>query len=350
MCRVTPTDALILERLDGSQWSEDNNPNFSRAIKDVAVYYDRVSRLTFSGVGTLTPAGEPGPILHPNGSNLGPFRSLAEYHIASIDRALAGFHHGTHDHQRPRDILQTYLFNLEVRALVAADPNFAAQPTYLRHNDSHGGNWLVRESDGSLAGLIDWEFSYCTTFGDAFRAPEVLTGDNLGPLERRDPYDLNPPKLTSYEIALAAEYRSLGREDLATAVENADKFKMLEVTAERVPPDMTDMVRLRTAFTRISSPVDTASGAPAHAPAIKPASLPQSRNQWIAMTYARYGQHAGFQGMLRARQEWRNILCAAVQRAAEELEGKVSAVHWNDEEGEFDVQVDAEGGAEAEAD
>ena len=145
-------------------------------IRDYARISIRLSELNFSNIGSLTQDNEGriqvGPLItfeesasHPPWYS-GPFRTLAERYLSSIDvklrQILAGegpkeYFDGNQTKQV--DPVESYLILLELRTVITDSPDFnqEACTTYIKHGDLTGPNIMVNEA-GIITGIIDWDW------------------------------------------------------------------------------------------------------------------------------------------------------------------------------------------------
>jgi len=86
----------------------------------------------------------------------GPFSTMREFYLDLIHQELQAIKAGQTFRQDP---VMGYLIHLELRDLVRETDALDDSETdfFLRHPDSHIGNWLLQE-DGQITGVLDWEW------------------------------------------------------------------------------------------------------------------------------------------------------------------------------------------------
>ncbi|WOO76490.1 uncharacterized protein LOC62_01G000112 [Vanrija pseudolonga] len=211
---------------------------YRTTVRDLASLSVSLSSQSFEGIGSLYPSttapdSEPlqvqvGPLLSfepqlRSSPPLGPFKTNREAKTAKIDWLLhliekhrLGWLPPSGRHPNPQPVLW-YLTLLEVRVLVQGCEEMGRSgPTYLRHGDQNIGCILTHE-DGSLAGMVDWEFAYTCPLEEAFATPTFLLGGFR---------DWGSNDLGNQDIFIK-EFESLGRHDLASAVRGCMKYNRL---------------------------------------------------------------------------------------------------------------------------
>ncbi|WVQ96983.1 hypothetical protein IAU59_004092 [Kwoniella sp. CBS 9459] len=150
---------------------------------------------------------------------LGPFTTLQERYLTQIESALRFILVGAVCPWAPVD---AYLWHLELRELVKGCSVLAKRPDklYIKHDDARGDH-ILRDDNGEITGIIDWQWAYVTTKGEAF-APShsfyecrnyIFHGDN---------------SLARDEKTLIEIYEREGRGDLADCVRNGRLYHRLE--------------------------------------------------------------------------------------------------------------------------
>jgi hypothetical protein len=311
------SEFIILERKEGQPWFADKyNPNWQRTVKDIAQLSVKFAKKTFTGgvgsfmPGTLVAGGQPSigsiRLFDCGPSGYGPFQTPAQLHLDRIDLFLAG--HYAHSLPIDKKSHEVYLAHLELRDLIAknVEMNTAPPASYIKHADDKGDHWLIRE-DGSLSAIIDWEFTYITSFAEAFASPRPFFD------EESDKHGLS-----SKELDLRNAYMSLGRSDLAAAVDGSAKYHLIGTIVFQPSHNTKLRRRVRRAFVGDAEGLD-----------------PASPDQWVAAAYLRYGQHhPGFQRLLNNHpmgSSWKEQLDKSLDRAAKELKGEIPVGSWNPE-------------------
>ncbi|WVR05596.1 hypothetical protein IAU60_002615 [Kwoniella sp. DSM 27419] len=174
---------------------------------------------------------------------LGPLSTLQDRYTAHIDAILRYLRLDAIASEHPVD---EYLWHLEIRELVLASSILARKPgtLYIRHDDEKGDHMLFDDC-GGLVGVIDWEWAFGTTKGEAFAAPYIFWED-LSFMRGNN-------KMTKEEEYLIWCYEQLQRPDLADCVRQGRLYQRLtkigqyghiwtkkgyrEVFAEDIPAD-----------------------------------------------------------------------------------------------------------------
>ncbi|WVQ96999.1 hypothetical protein IAU59_004108 [Kwoniella sp. CBS 9459] len=176
---------------------------------------------------TTTPQGdiEAGPIIargafmsHKPPYLVGPFSTLQERYLAQIRAALEYASLGAlTPWEEPIDV---YLWHLELEELISHSKVLAEEPdaVYIKHDDDKGDIFLFNEMK-QVVGILDWEWAYTTTKGEAFCAPEIF-------------YNLiyfwaGRDVMSQEESMLIAAYEKHGRLDLADCVRNGRLYQRL---------------------------------------------------------------------------------------------------------------------------
>ncbi|WWD18192.1 hypothetical protein CI109_102641 [Kwoniella shandongensis] len=207
----------------------------SRLINDMARHHQAISRIRIdpqqAGIGSLyqnhegTPRYKIGPftvasiMMIPDPPYFfGPFKTNKERYLRRIDMSL---HWIMHDSFLLLDPVGKFLSLLEVWDLVEGNEELGKEETevYIKHGDDKNDQYMLRE-DGSLVGLIDWEWAYVTTKAEAFCAP---VGLYLTPA-----YINGNDDLSKEEHLLIAAHERLGRPDLADCVRNGRIYHRLD--------------------------------------------------------------------------------------------------------------------------
>lgn len=100
---------------------------------------------------------------------LGPFRSLYDYHCASIHLTLDLILRGELYAGRTIDAYLIHLFLLDLAPVVSKPAN-GDQEFYLKHADDKGDHILVDEQY-NITGIVDWEWAHTYPLEAAFNSP-----------------------------------------------------------------------------------------------------------------------------------------------------------------------------------
>ncbi|WWC60604.1 uncharacterized protein I303_103178 [Kwoniella dejecticola CBS 10117] len=164
----------------------------------------------------------------------GPFMNNQQRYLSHIDVALQYIFE---ERICTRNTLEAYLWNLQLRELVASCDKLAEPLTrgYVKHGDAKGDHIMVDEND-NLTGVIDWEWAYVTTEAEAFAGPAWL--------HKRDDSQIPHCDLTPSEVILAASYEELGRQDLANHVRSGKIYERLRTITHGSfsPYDQSDLL------------------------------------------------------------------------------------------------------------
>ncbi|WWC88162.1 uncharacterized protein L201_003067 [Kwoniella dendrophila CBS 6074] len=139
---------------------------------------------------------------------LGPFNTMKDRYLAHIDAALNYIYVGAICWWAPVD---AYLWHLELRELVTHS-EILAEPL-------DAGDHLMWNDKGDVVGVLDWEWAYATSKGEAFASAyifydmvEYIRGDN---------------SLTKEEKLLNDIYEKHDRKDLVECVKNGRLYQRL---------------------------------------------------------------------------------------------------------------------------
>ncbi|WVQ96994.1 hypothetical protein IAU59_004103 [Kwoniella sp. CBS 9459] len=172
---------------------------------------------------------------------LGPFVSLRERYLAHIDAALEFNILGAFS---PRYRVASHLWHLELRELVSNCSILAETPDklYLRHDDAKGDHMLCDDKH-EVAAIIDWQWAYVTTKGEAFAPPAIFYMD-LNYVFKGD-NSLRRDEKTLIEI-----YEREGRVDLADCVRNGRLYQRLSRIGQY------DVIYDKKAFRQVLGPMN----------------------------------------------------------------------------------------------
>ncbi|WVF70960.1 hypothetical protein IAT40_005756 [Kwoniella sp. CBS 6097] len=235
-----PFDYFFFEYMKGKTWSMPKDPWYSIDIpKDrLAVLIDAYAKhqIKMSEIQLQLPTNKIGCLKTRDGSVqagpiiargsfqlykppylLGPFSTLQERYFAHIDAAMKYITYGAFS---TRDAVDAYLWHLELRELVSHSKVLAEEPAavYIKHDDEKGDHYLWNEQD-EVIGVLDWEWAYATTKGEAFASPYIFY-DSLFFIGGKN-------DMTDEEVQLIQAYEKYGRPDLAECVKNGRLYQRL---------------------------------------------------------------------------------------------------------------------------
>ncbi|WVF70965.1 hypothetical protein IAT40_005761 [Kwoniella sp. CBS 6097] len=148
----------------------------------------------------------------------GPFSTMQERYLAQVRAALDYAALGAlSPWEEPIDV---YLWHLELEELISHSEVLAKEPdaVYIKHDDDKGDIFLF-DDQKQLVGILDWEWAFATTKGEAFCSPEIFY--NL--MNFWGGRDVMSPE----EDLLIAAYEKHGRPDLADCVRNGRLYQRL---------------------------------------------------------------------------------------------------------------------------
>ncbi|WRT65975.1 uncharacterized protein IL334_002926 [Kwoniella shivajii] len=147
----------------------------------------------------------------------GPFRTNQDRYLAQINTALS---HIVNGHLCQKAPLDGYLWHLQLKELVQncteLDKEF--DQVFIRHADAKEDQFMGDE-DGSISGVLDWEWAYVTTKEKAFSSPVFCFHHNK--------YFGSSMDLVPAEQLLVHAYERFGRSDLADCVRNGKIYQRL---------------------------------------------------------------------------------------------------------------------------
>ncbi|WVF70962.1 hypothetical protein IAT40_005758 [Kwoniella sp. CBS 6097] len=240
-CPDPPFDYFFTEFLEGKPWFihrfdwegvlEVVDHELEDFIDQYALQQIRLSEICIPtnqiGCLTTTADGEvvAGPIIargafmSPRPPYLfGPFSNMQERYLAHIRAALDYAAVGALSrYDEPIDV---YLWHLELEELVMNCMFLSEKPdeVFIKHDDDKGDVYLFDEHD-QICGILDWEWAFVTTKGEAFAAHESF-------YDVRD-YMRDSNKMTPEENMLISAYEKYQRLDLADCVRNGRIFQRL---------------------------------------------------------------------------------------------------------------------------
>ncbi|WVF70961.1 hypothetical protein IAT40_005757 [Kwoniella sp. CBS 6097] len=240
---------------------------------------------------------------------LGPFKTLQERYLAHIRAHLDYLALGAIQWCA----MESYLWHLEVEELVLNSRLLAEEPdaVYIKHDDDKGDIFLY-DDQKQITGVLDWEWAFTTTKGEAFAPPDLF-------FNSLDFYE-GANHLTDEENMLIATYERYGRADLADCVRTGRLYQRLSLIGryERV----LGKGGLRTVFCDIP-------------PDFNP---PPADSEWMVYMMKRYKDHAGLQKIM-------DKLGWTIERAEEEVlkeEAKLAEEHRAKEAKELAQREQAE--------
>ncbi|WWC96667.1 hypothetical protein V866_003539 [Kwoniella sp. B9012] len=201
-----PFDYLFYEVLSGSTWRISKHPlkslslpedKFLQLIEGYGQIQIKLSELQLpvDQIGCLRSGSQPGnievgPIIARGCFQtpqppylLGPFSSMKDRYLAHIKAALDYILLGAICQSDPID---AYLWHLELEELVNHSAVLAQplQEVFVKHDDEKGDHLMWNE-EGKIVGVLDWEWAYVTSKGEAFSSPYIfyeswkyIKGDN----------------------------------------------------------------------------------------------------------------------------------------------------------------------------
>ncbi|WVQ97001.1 hypothetical protein IAU59_004110 [Kwoniella sp. CBS 9459] len=322
-------DYFFFEFMEGKKWSMPKDPWYSVDIpKDrLAVFIDAYAKhqikmsevqLPTKQIGCLTTQDgsvRAGPIIargifqtYKPPYLLGPFLTMQERYLAHIDAALQYITFGA---VSTRDAVDAYLWHLELSELVSHSAILAEKPeaVYIKHDDEKGDHFLWNDQD-EVIGVLDWEWAYATTKGEAFASPYILY-ENLSFLGGKN-------DMTEEETQLIQAYEKYQRPDLAECVENGRLYQRLTRIG------FYDRAYRKNGF-REPFGADPA-------PDFKP---PVGDDEWRVYMMERYKDHAGLQKvMLRHKWTIERAKEKALEAKAEKEQTKIKQKMLEDEQRE----------------
>ncbi|EEU37153.1 uncharacterized protein NECHADRAFT_37196 [Fusarium vanettenii 77-13-4] len=213
---------ILMDKLPGRslRWSIATQEQRNKVMDQLADTFIELHKSPFDLLGSLDSPGEShvGAFARESLTNLvdsemraiGPFSSLQEYHIASIQLILDLIIQEEMYSQQAVDayLIHRYLLDLVPRVLPSA---FDDNKFYLKHGDDKGDHILVDESF-NITGIIDWEWAHTASPAHAFNSP-------IGFLPVADFYR-GENNLGSDEVIFARLLEEKGHQDLARFVRN----------------------------------------------------------------------------------------------------------------------------------
>nr|XP_018264475.1 uncharacterized protein I303_02642 [Kwoniella dejecticola CBS 10117]OBR86633.1 hypothetical protein I303_02642 [Kwoniella dejecticola CBS 10117] len=224
--------------LEGDAWKPfmDRNLESSplsskslRHINDLAKWFISMEKVSFRQVGSpefaengkdigIGPLIERHPAFNIPPYYQGPFRTSRDRWIATINSRISLILSRTYCN--PKHEVVWYLVYLEAKRLIeGCEEMRGTGPFYIKHDDDRFDHIRANE-DGTLTGILDWEWAYTTNKEEAFASPAGFVPDAEYRSGQND-------CLSTREVALADAYIALGREDLATCVRNGRKYHRL---------------------------------------------------------------------------------------------------------------------------
>ncbi|WWC60589.1 uncharacterized protein I303_103163 [Kwoniella dejecticola CBS 10117] len=234
-----PFDYFFYEFLEGETWHIPKHPFYSVTLPDeklvqlvegYAQIQVKLSQMTIpvNKIGCLRHNSSQelsvGPIIargcfqKPQSPYLlGPFDTMKDRYLAHIDAALRYIALGAICSWDPVD---AYLWHLELRELVSSN-GMMAQPlkeVFIKHDDEKGDHIMWNEK-GEVVGVLDWEWAYVTSKGEAFSSPYIF-------YDMQD-YIRGSNELTKEEHMLMGCYERQNRPDLVDCVKNGRLYQRL---------------------------------------------------------------------------------------------------------------------------
>ncbi|WVQ81588.1 hypothetical protein IAT38_003712 [Cryptococcus sp. DSM 104549] len=200
---------------------------------DLAQHHITLSNIKLNlapGIGSIYPGDDGGYTLGPLISFnslmkprppyfFGPFRTQRERYCAAIDCAIDVVSRGlVHMVTKARDVC---LWLLEVKELVEGCEELGREETefYIKHADDAFRQYLADE-EGHITGVLDWEWAFATTKGEAFCSMTSL-------YHTKDWVYKGADDINSQELLLIDAFSHLGRPDLADCVRNGRIYQRI---------------------------------------------------------------------------------------------------------------------------
>ncbi|KAM3451332.1 hypothetical protein MY3296_005373 [Beauveria thailandica] len=213
---------ILMEKLPGKslRWSLANEQQRRKVINQISDILIELRKYPFQDLGSLDNPGQSrvGPFAQESLTNLlqsdmcttGPFRSMEDYHKASLGLLMDSIIKEEAYTDRPVDAYLIHRFLLDLVPLVAP-PSSNQGDFYLKHADDKGDHILVDESF-NITGIVDWEWAHTAPASHAFNSPIAL-------LPVADFYH-GKNGLGDDELYLARLFREKGQEELAHVVQS----------------------------------------------------------------------------------------------------------------------------------
>ncbi|KAF9767663.1 hypothetical protein IL306_015140 [Fusarium sp. DS 682] len=175
---------ILMEKLPGKslRWSIATQQQRERVMSQLADTFVELQKYPFDLLGSLDSPGEPHvgafaresltDFVQSEMCTIGPFSSLEDYHISSIQLILDLIVREEMYSQQAVDayLIHRYLLDLvpHVLPIIHNDKKF-----YLKHADDKGDHILVDENF-NITGIIDWEWAHTASPAHAFNSPVGL--------------------------------------------------------------------------------------------------------------------------------------------------------------------------------
>lgn len=213
---------ILMEKLSGKslRWSVATPQQKERVMNQLADVFIELRKFPFRLLGSLDDSGhsQVGAFARESLTDFeqskmitsGPFSSLKEYHLASLNLILDMIIREELYSQRAVDAYLIHRFLIDLIPIVLRfipdDGNF-----YLKHADDKGDHIMVDE-DFYITGIIDWEWAHTASSAIAFNSPIAF-------LPVADFYD-GKNDIGEDEITFVRILEGKGRADLAQFVLN----------------------------------------------------------------------------------------------------------------------------------
>ncbi|KAG8667765.1 hypothetical protein FPOAC2_12964 [Fusarium poae] len=172
---------ILMDKLPGKslRWSTATQQQREKVMDQLADTFLELQKYPFDLLGSLDIPGEShiGAFARESLTDFqqyemratGPFSSLKEYHVSSIQLILDLIVRDEMYSQRAVDayIIHRYLLDLVPHVLPAVHDD---KKFYLKHADDKGDHILVDE-DFNITGIIDWEWAHTASPAHAFNSP-----------------------------------------------------------------------------------------------------------------------------------------------------------------------------------
>lgn len=214
---------ILMEKLPGSslRWSIATQDQRKKVMDQLADTFIQLRKYPFDLLGSLDRPGYShiGAFARESLTDftksemrtMGPFSSLAEFHLSELRLILDLIIREEIYSQQPVDAYLIHRFLVDLLPSVLSSPAPDGQQFYLKHADDKGDHILVDE-DFNITGIIDWEWAHTAPPTHAFNSP-------IGFLPVADFY-AGANSLGDDEITFAGLLEEKGRRDLAEFVWN----------------------------------------------------------------------------------------------------------------------------------
>ncbi|KAJ3809380.1 hypothetical protein EV368DRAFT_45890 [Lentinula lateritia] len=167
----------------------------------------------------------------------GPFESSAHRYLAQVEHVIQEIEQGR---AFAEDTTSVYVTHLWLKDLIQNAPRlWKKEETFIKHADDKGDQIMIDEN-GTLVGVIDWEWAYIASKSEAFAAPLALVDINT--------FYSGSDDLSINERHLMNAYHELGFPALAACVRNGKVYQRLPMVIGQ-EPDLVQLFALELALT-----------------------------------------------------------------------------------------------------